>query len=753
MANDRPDLLAELNRAQAELALDEPSYIDSLRSKYYSSSMSSRTFSSAERTWMENNDHLRVGYLDHYLPFSDTDEQGNAAGIVVEVFPNLFASMGIDDLDITYKDYRSYDEMLAAIDAGEVDVVFPAGGGLYYSEESGIYLSNPVVSSSMELAFVEGHADEAASHPAVNEANRMQYYYVSTYFPDAKITFYPSIEARLDAVLTGDTGGTVLNGLRANDILRNSRYRELSLRQLTYGDDRCFGVKIGNEGLLKLLNRGINVLGSDYAANLAYRYTEGLYTYTIADFVANNAALLTLIVLVIAAVIIFLVVRESRRTKRNLAIQEAAKRDLEAANAELAESKEALSDALAQAEYANNAKTVFLNSMSHDMRTPMNAIVGFTELAAAHTDDPALVEEYLGNISVSSHHLLSLINDVLDMSRIESGQMTIEEAPVHLPDLIEDICTIVQAGADAKQQQLRIDTAGIVSTDIVTDGLRLSQVLLNILTNAVKFTPEGGLVEFMVRERQSDDAMFSEFEFCVRDSGIGMSEEFQKHLFEAFTREHTTVSGMQGSGLGMAITKRIVDMMGGTVSVSSTEGVGTEFTVCLRCKVGGGSAQAASLQDAAPDFSGKRVLLVEDNEMNRQIATVILQEAGFEVEIAQDGTEAVAAMGAAPADRFDIILMDIQMSQMDGYEATRRIRALGDPDKAGIPIIAMTANAFEDDRRDALEAGMDGHLAKPYDIPKMMHTIAEALEKGRAKRDSRLDVYRVRTTFAMKKPS
>ncbi len=527
-----------------------------------------------------------------------------------------------------------------------------------------------------------------------------------------------------------------------------------------------------------------------------------------------------------------------------------------------AERRKALQDALAAAEHANRAKTTFLNNMSHDIRTPMNAIIGFTALAAAHIDNKKQVADYLGKISVSSEHLLSLINDVLDMSRIESGKVKIEEKNVHLPDVLHDLKTIIQSNVHAKQLELFIDTVDVVHEDVICDKLRLNQILLNLISNAVKFTKPGGTLGIRVIEKADAPSGYASYVFKVKDSGIGMSREFQKHIFEAFTREQTsTVSGIQGTGLGMAITKNIVDMMGGTISVESEPGKGTEFTVCLqfrissnpvRCeqisrlaglhalvadddfntcasvtrmlgKIGmraewttsgreavlrtqlavenddefsayiidwsmpdmngietvrriraiigdskpiiimtaydwteieeeareaGVTAfcskplflselQEALLGNIAADeekpvvpgetFKGRKILLVEDNALNQEIAATILEEKGFEVDVAGDGTEAVEKMRHASAGQYDLILMDIQMPRMDGYEATRRIRAMEDHAKASIPIYAMTANAFEEDRQKALDAGLNGHIAKPIDIAMLMQLLHEIL--------------------------
>ena len=513
-----------------------------------------------------------------------------------------------------------------------------------------------------------------------------------------------------------------------------------------------------------------------------------------------------------------------------------------------------LRNALAAAEHANKAKTAFLNNMSHDIRTPMNAIIGFTALATTHIGSTELVLEYLKKIQTSGQHLLSLINDVLDMSRIESGSVRIEYTAVHLPDVLHDLRTIIQGSVHSKQQDLYIDTQDVLHEDIITDKLRLTQVLLNIISNAVKYTPVGGMVNIRVSEKPCRREGYTTLIFSVKDNGIGMSPEFCKQVFDSFSREYTvTENGIGGTGLGMAITKNIVDMMGGTIEVESEAGKGTEFTVVLECETSGMTvkrepipelkgARALVVDDDAetcmsvskmlreiemtadwttsgkeavlrvkeayeqnrefkvyiidwlmPDmngietvrrirmvvgpespiiiltaydwsdieqeareagvtafvskplflselrevlmspeqrafirnenqklqvegqrsYEGKKVLLVEDNELNREIATAIMEEIGLDVDSAEDGTDAVNIMSSASGSKYDLIFMDIQMPKMDGYTATREIRTLNKPKCANIPIIAMTANAFEEDRKKAIKAGMNGHIAKP----------------------------------------
>ena len=412
---------------------------------------------------------------------------------------------------------------------------------------------------------------------------------------------------------------------------------------------------------------------------------------------------------------------------------------------EIAQDKN-LRNALAAAEHANRAKTVFLNNMSHDIRTPMNAVIGFTALATTHIDNKELVLDYLKKIHISGQHLLSLINDVLDMSRIENGSVRIEYTVVHLPDILHDLKTIIQESVHSKQQELYIDTQDVLHEDIITDKLRLTQVLLNISSNAVKFTPVGGTVKIRVSEKPCRRDGYTTVVFSVKDNGIGMSPEFREHVFDSFTREHTvTENGIGGTGLGMAITKNIVDMLGGTIQVESEVGRGTEFTVMLECEISGTTVK----EEPDPEkreplknekqkiraeiqrrYEGKKVLLVEDNELNREIATAIMEEIGLDVDCVEDGTDAVNIMSSAEGRKYDLIFMDIQMPKMDGYTATREIRTLNDPKCANIPIIAMTANAFEEDRKKAIKAGMNAHIAKPISAD----IILENLERMRQNR-------------------
>ena len=397
---------------------------------------------------------------------------------------------------------------------------------------------------------------------------------------------------------------------------------------------------------------------------------------------------------------------------------------------------QALSEAVRAAETANRAKSTFLSNMSHDIRTPMNAIIGFTTLAVSSIDNKNKVKDYLSKILSSSNHLLSLINDILDMSRIESGKLHLEETEVSLSEVLHDLKTIISGQIYAKQLELYMDAMDVANEDVYCDKTRLNQVLLNLLSNAVKFTPAGGTVSVRLKQFPGPTKGSALYEFRIKDNGIGMSQEFVQKIFSPFERERTsTVSRTQGTGLGMAITKNIVDMMGGTVEVQTEQGKGTEFTVRLPLRIQSArrrvekipELEGPALPAARADFRDRRILLVEDNELNSEIAAEILIQYGFQVDTAKNGAEAVEKVQHSKPGDYDLVLMDVQMPVMNGYEATKRIRGLSDPALAKITILAMTANAFEEDKRKALECGMDGFLSKPIAVEELIGTLQNNL--------------------------
>ncbi len=417
-----------------------------------------------------------------------------------------------------------------------------------------------------------------------------------------------------------------------------------------------------------------------------------------------------------------------RSTNRLITRQEeqerAYKLELEKKNGELTKAKD-------KAELANQSKRNFLFNMSHDIRTPMNAIIGFTELAQENINNNKSVDYYLSKIMLSSKHLLALINDVLDMSRIENGKVTIETVPVSVTEQMQLVQDVVQSEIEANNLIFEGKIINLKNDYVYADALHVNRILINILGNAVKFTPEGGSITFTLNEKESEHKGYSYYEFVIEDTGIGMSEEFLGHIFEQFAREKSsTVSKTQGTGLGMSITKSLVDLMDGDIKVESELGKGSKFTVTLEFKLASKEIVHKNINEITHEhvnLAGKRLLLVEDNELNMEIGLTLLEGAGFVVETAWDGSMALDMVKDMPNDYYDLILMDIQMPMMNGYEATRAIRALDDQKKANIPIIAMTANAFDEDKKNALAVGMNGHIAKPIDVKSLLQLIDEVL--------------------------
>ena len=848
----RPDLKEELDGAMRSMESDKPFYSDELY-KQYIATQSTAVLSSEEKEWLSQHGKIRIGYLNDDPGFSTIDSKSDQLVGVINDYVDYAKDCLGQTLEFELTGFDTQEEQIEALQENKIDTIFHMNQNPYYAELNGLSLSNTVLSISVAAITAQNAFDETVENTvAITKEGTKFKWYISYNYPEWKIVEYGSEKEARKAVQNGQADCTITRSAQA---LKYVNDKNLHSVFLTKAANTSFAVEKGNTVLMSVLNKTLKSMQTSKLSGAVSMYEDSLKKVTLTDFIKDNVLVVTTVGIVLFVLILSIILVLLRKAR-----QEASRS--QKLNKQLQESQNDLKTALLQAESANSAKTAFLNNMSHDIRTPMNAIIGFTSLAASHIDHKDAVKEYLRKIQTSSEHLLSLINDVLDMSRIESGKVKIDEKPLHLPDLLHDIRTIMRPSINSKQLDFLIDTVDVVDEDIIADKLRLTQILLNILSNAVKYNKNGGTVSLRVKQEKKAPKGCATYHFIIRDTGIGISKEFQKHIFENFSREETaTVSGIQGTGLGLSITKKIVEMMGGTIALESEEGIGSEFDVCLTFRLDGErkvyevveslqglrvlvadddtdtcisiakmlseigmrsewtvsgkeavvraklateigdefyayiidwlmpdmngietvrrirrvigdnspiiiltaydwsdveeEAKEAGVtafcekplfmselrdiltkpmqvkeKDSKPDIQslkGKKILLVEDNELNQEIASEILKEAGFVVEVAEDGSVAVERMKTSKPGQYDLILMDVQMPILNGYEATKQIRAMESEYCRQVPIVAMTANAFDDDRTLAIQAGMSGYLTKPIKIDEMIKTISSML--------------------------
>lgn len=716
-AKEREDLLSELNMAMSIMNERDAVEVDELRNKYYTETTVSVFLSQQEQQWMKEHAQITVGYLADYLPYCDKAEDGSATGLVSDIVPDLFDALSGDyDPEIIYRCFDDQQEMLDCLKNGEVDFVMPVSDGKWYAEQEEFVQSSAVVAFPIALVYREPYDNEVTSRIAVNQNNLRQYWYTLANYPDAEIVMYDGIEACIDAVNSGEADSTLLSALRVSQLLNGEK--KLNIITLSDSEKLCFGVAAGNKALLQILNHGLSILGESYGLNHTYRYLDTVVTYTLTDVIQDHVWLfIGLLTVLLILIVTYFIHREQEQKK-------AAQHELK--------QKELLEKALCAAKQASVAKKVFLQNMSHDIRTPMNAVLGFTNLAIQAGGDTEKTQDYLSKIKISGNHLLGIVNEVLEISRIESGQTKLDESVWSIADIVKETDIIIRDQALAKKQEFSIDIWQVQDMYIYCDKLRVKEILVNLLGNAVKYTQTGGSISLRIIQKPCEKENFGNYEIHVKDNGCGMSEEFLQKIFEPFERQaNSTISGIQGTGLGMTIIKGFVDAMGGTIDIKSEENKGTEIIVrlCQRIAEAPEKSEEQKTISCSPElFAGKRVLLVEDNSMNREIATAILEEAGFKVDTAENGAIAVEKVTYYPEGFYDVILIDIQMPVMDGYTATRKIRSLENKAIAKIPIIAVSANAFDEDRQTSLEAGMNGHLAKPIVVDELLEVLGGILE-------------------------
>jgi len=854
---NRPDIKEELDDAMRALDEAVPFYTADLYKRYFSMDYTP-ILTGEEKAWLRKHGAIRMGFLASDSGVSTFDPAtGEFTGVITDYIQFAADCLGNQELEFQLVGYDSKEAELDALKSGEIDMIFHCDQNPNLAEEYHFACTNTTWTSNLMAVTNKQHFNENNVNRIAVPQNKLSLKkYLAFYYPQWEIVDCDTQEDAARLVKDGQADCFVTGISSENKYSKKYSFYSVPLVNPVRS---CFAVNSGNRSLLSILNKTIKAMPVNMLAGALAMYKSSARKVTLSDFIKDNFFKVMLISSIAVAVVLLTILMLLQKARKAEAAARKAASDTQELNAKL-------QVAVEKAESANRAKSTFLSNMSHDIRTPMNAIIGFTTLALSNIDDTDRVKDYLAKTLASSNHLLSLINDVLDMSRIESGKIHLEEVEVNLSDVLHDLKTIVSGQIYAKQLELYMDAMDVTDEDVYCDKTRLNQILLNLLSNAIKFTPAGGTVSVRVRQLAGKVRGCGQYEFRIKDNGIGMSQEFAQKIFEPFERERTsTVSRIQGTGLGMAITKNIVDMMGGTIEVQTAQGKGTEFTVCvpmraqteqrpvekiteleglkalvvdddfntcdsvtkMLVKVGmraewtlsGKEAvlrarqsiemsdvyhayiidwrlpdmngievtrQIRSLHDDTPiiiltaydwsdieveakaagvtafcskpmfmsdlretlmsalgqkpadavqrllpeknaDFKGKHILLVEDNELNREIAQEILQEYGFLVDTAENGAVAVEKVSTAAPGSYDLVLMDVQMPIMDGYTATRKIRALDDPARAKLPIIAMTANAFDEDRRNALESGMNGFLSKPIVIDDLVQELRKIL--------------------------
>ena len=713
VAPGKPELLGQLNSTLQVMDTQDRVFLDQLQNRYTADSAVNVYLYPDEVRWMSSHHSLTIGYLDDYLPYCDKTDDGDADGLLMDVVAQLLDGLpGSWAPHIKTRAYKSQDALITALKAGKVDVAFPVSGNAALAEERGYLCSSSVVSPTMDLVLKKGTSyDDAVKKVAVNRNNLMQLTYVkSALGASCKIVECDSVEDCLAAVKTGRAGSTVINGLRVGALLDSED--GLDRIQLPEEDARCFGVATGNGVLLRLLNRGLGMIGEDYGTNAASRYVAGLYRYTVNDFIDDN-----LPAIVGAAVLVLvLVTAVGIRHIRKLRVETAHE----------AQQNQRLEDALERAERASRAKDVMIANLSHDIRTPLNGILGIMDINA-RSDDPQEIQENTRRARTAARQLLGLVDDLLELAKLRSGDVEVGQEVFSLAKVFDEVLEELEPQAKDADVELRYacHSAGLDAMWVHGSPTYVRQVFVNVLDNAVRYNRRGGHVVWSCGMTGGADGS-AVLTCSIEDDGIGMSPEFLEHLFEPFQQERMDARTVYpGSGLGLTIVKALVELMGGTIDVSSELDRGTTVVVSIPFAVAEEPEPVTVRVPAEKDLMGMRILLAEDNDLNRDITRYMLERAGVEeVVCTRDGAEAVRLFRESAEDSIDAILMDVMMPVMDGCEAARAIRALDRSDAKTVPIIAVTARAFADDRAEVLEAGMNEHLPKPLDAEMLVSVLA-----------------------------
>ena len=680
-----------------------------------------------EKSWLEEHGPIKIGFLNNDTAvFSMDEETGKLTGTLTEYISYAKDCLGNQTLEFDIQAYDDYDEMLQALQEYESDMIFYASRNPDLAEKKGYALTNTAWTYSLMAVTDEKYFNENEVYTVAvpKEKEALKQHIVFNY-PQWKLVDCDSLADAADMVMNEKADCFLMGTSQA---LKYDNDRDFKSVPLTKTMEACFAVRGGEGHLLSILNKTLKAMPSDMLTSALAIYDSTADKVTFLDFVKDNMlaffAATGFFVLSIIGIILVLL----KKARKAESVAKLAANDTQKLN-------DKLEIALKKAEDASLAKTRFLNNMSHDIRTPMNAIMGYAQLMEDELKEKELPEtlEHLEKLQQSGNLLLSIINNVLDMAQIESGRMEIDENYGRIEDIWQTLFEIFDDEAKKKNIALHY-TIDVEHEHVLTDTTKVKEIFVNILSNALKYTPAGGSVMMNVDELPCDESGYMIVRTRVSDTGIGMSQDYLTKIFEAFTRErNTTKSKIAGSGLGMSIVRKYVELLGGTITVESELGKGSTFIVTLKHRIADESYYVKKHVESSGTgrevLEGRNILLAEDNDLNAEIAEAILERAGLKIERVEDGIQCVNRITKMPAGTYDMILMDIQMPKMDGYKATQAIRHLPDKDKARIPIIAMTANAFEEDKREAIAAGMDGHIAKPIQVDKLLAMLAEMIRQ------------------------
>ena len=718
---DRPDLKEELDYAMRALDEAAPFYTADLYKQYFSLDYTP-ILTGEEKAWLKEHGAIRMGFLTSDSGVSVYDPStGEITGTITDYIQFAIGCLGNQELEFQMVGYDSKEVELGALKSGEIDMVFHFDQSPNLAEEYRVACTNTTWTSNMMAVTNKQHFDENEANRVAVPQNKLSLTrYLAVYYPQWEIVDCATPEDAAKLVQNGQADCFV-TGTGSEDKY-NKRYDFYSV-PLPNPAKSCFAVNSGNGILLSILNKTIKAMPANMLTGALAMYKSAARKVTLGEFIKDNFFMVLLVSSISVAVILLAILKLLQKARKAEAAARKAANDTQELNAKLQIAAE-------KAESANRAKSAFLFNMSHDIRTPMNAIIGYADLAARHSDDPAKLKKYMENIQVCGQNLLMLLNNVLDLARIENDKTEIEYTVSDVEKDFRNCIVMFRNQVDSKGQTLTV-TTHLPHPYIYMDIPHLTEVCTNLVSNAVKYTGANGTICCDIAQKPGEKEGWCDTVITVADNGIGMSQEFQQHIFEPFERERTsTVSKVEGSGIGMGIVKKLVELMGGTVEVESKIGVGSTFTVTIPSRIVSEEEVQAKREVNPADkesLRGTRILLTEDNDLNAEIATELLQEEGCTVDRAKDGVECVDMLEKAADGTYQIILMDVQMPVMNGYDAARKIRRMDDSQKANIPIVAMTANAFSEDRQVALEAGMNDHIAKPIDMSVLVPTLRKYL--------------------------